>query len=163
AVFPQRPADRTGYEPAAGRSPEGPAPPLVGSVVTAPSPGPEPGGHTPSTVNMKAVRFDSPCPPPTPPTPPADGLRPGTRPAPPPAGGAGARQPLSPRSNFSWSLVSNIVYAGCQWGMLLVTPRLGSPEMLGQFALALAVTPPALAFGNLKARGVQASDARREY
>jgi len=41
--------------------------------------------------------------------------------------------------------------------------RLGSPEMLGQFALGLAVTTPVLAFGNLKAKGVQASDARREY
>jgi O-antigen/teichoic acid export membrane protein len=83
--------------------------------------------------------------------------------APEPAENAGARRPLSLRRNFSWSLVSNVVYAGCQWGMLLVITRLGSPEMLGQFALALAVTTPVLAFGNLKTRGVQASDARREY
>src|SRR5207248_2711872 len=57
----------------------------------------------------------------------------------------------------------NVVYAACQWGMLMAITRLGSPEMLGQFALGLAVTTPLLAFANLKAKGVQASDARREY
>ena len=74
-----------------------------------------------------------------------------------------ARRPLSLRGNFSWSLAGNVVYAACQWGMLMAITRLGSPEMLGQFALGLAVTTPLLAFANLKAKGVQASDARREY
>src|SRR5262245_17210531 len=51
-------------------------------------------------------------------------------------------QPLSLRRNFSWSFAGNAVYAGCQWGMLMVMAKLGSPEVVGQFALGLAVTGP---------------------
>src|SRR5438876_268553 len=65
------------------------------------------------------------------------------------------RRPLSLRGNFCWSLVGNVIYAACQCGILMTISRLGSPEMLGQFALGLAVTTPVLAFGNLKAKGVQ--------
>jgi O-antigen/teichoic acid export membrane protein len=35
--------------------------------------------------------------------------------------------------------------------------------MVGQFALALAVTAPVFMFANLQLRGIQATDARREY
>ena len=30
---------------------------------------------------------------------------------------------LSLRRNFSWNLVGNVIYAGCQWGMLVVPGR----------------------------------------
>ncbi len=70
---------------------------------------------------------------------------------------------LSLRANFSWTFVGNVVYAGCQWGMLVVLSKLGSPEMAGQFALGLAITAPAMMFASLKMRLVQATDARREY
>lgn len=70
---------------------------------------------------------------------------------------------LSLRANFSWTFVGNVVYAGCQWGMLMVLAKLGSPEMVGQFALGLAVTAPIIMLTNLQLRGVQVTDARREY
>ena len=70
---------------------------------------------------------------------------------------------LSLRANFSWTFVGNVVYAGCQWGTLVVLAKLGSPEMVGQFALGLAITAPVIMFANLKLRNVQATDARREY
>ena len=70
---------------------------------------------------------------------------------------------LSLRANFSWTLAGNLVYAGCQWGMLVVLAKLGSPEMVGQFALGLAVTAPIMLFANLQLRGIQVTDARREY
>jgi len=70
---------------------------------------------------------------------------------------------LSLRANFSWTFVGNVVYAGCQWGMLVVLAKLGSPEMVGQFALGLAITAPVIMFANLQLRAVQATDARREY
>jgi O-antigen/teichoic acid export membrane protein len=70
---------------------------------------------------------------------------------------------LSLRANFSWTFVGNVVYAGCQWGMLVVLAKLGSPEMVGQFALGLAITAPVIMFTNLQLRGVQATDARQEY
>jgi O-antigen/teichoic acid export membrane protein len=70
---------------------------------------------------------------------------------------------LSLRQNFSWTLVGNIVYAACQWGMLVVLAKTGSPVMVGQFALGLAVTAPIILFANLQLRAVQATDARHEY
>ncbi len=70
---------------------------------------------------------------------------------------------LSLRANFSWTFVGNVVYAGCQWGMLMVLAKLGSPEMVGQFALGLAVTAPIIMLTNLQLRAVQATDARKEY
>ena len=74
-----------------------------------------------------------------------------------------APRPLSLRSNFSWTFAGNVVYAGCQWGMLMVLAKLGSPERVGQFALGLAVTAPVIMFTNLQLRAIQATDARREY
>lgn len=72
-------------------------------------------------------------------------------------------KPLSLRANFSWTFAGNMIYAACQWGMLMVLAKLGTPEMVGQFSLGLAVTAPVIMFANLQLRGVQATDARREY
>jgi O-antigen/teichoic acid export membrane protein len=72
-------------------------------------------------------------------------------------------QPLSFRRNFSWAFVGNAVYAGCQWGILVVLAKLGSPEMVGQFTLGLAVTAPIIMFTNLQLRTVQATDAKERY
>jgi O-antigen/teichoic acid export membrane protein len=47
--------------------------------------------------------------------------------------------------------------------MLVVLAKLGSPEMVGQFALGLAVTAPVFMFANLQLGAVQATDARAEY
>jgi O-antigen/teichoic acid export membrane protein len=65
--------------------------------------------------------------------------------------------------NFSWALAGNIIYAACQWGMLSVLAKLGSPEMVGLFALGIAVTQPLAAFTNLQLRGVLCSDAVNQY
>ncbi len=70
---------------------------------------------------------------------------------------------LSLRRNFSWTLAGNVVYSASQWAMLVVLARLGSPEIVGRFTLALAITAPVLMFTNLQFRGVQATDAREEY
>jgi O-antigen/teichoic acid export membrane protein len=72
-------------------------------------------------------------------------------------------KPLTLRRNFSWTLIGNLVYSGCQWGMLIVLAKLGSPEMVGQFTLGLAVTAPIIMFTNLQLRGVQATDAKQQY
>jgi O-antigen/teichoic acid export membrane protein len=70
---------------------------------------------------------------------------------------------LSLRANFSWTFVGNVVFAASQWGMLVVLTKLGSPEMVGQFALGLAIAVPIMSFATLKTRLVQATDAKREY
>lgn len=71
------------------------------------------------------------------------------------------RLPL--RVNFSWTFIGNVVYAACQWGMLIVLSKFGSPEMVGRFVLGLAVTAPVFMFTNLQLRAVQATDAKRDY
>lgn len=73
------------------------------------------------------------------------------------------QKPLTLRRNFSWTFIGNVVYAACQWGMLVVLAKLGSPEMVGQFTLGLAVTAPVILFTNLHLRVVQSTDARQEY
>lgn len=70
---------------------------------------------------------------------------------------------LSLRANFSWVFVGNLIYAASQWGMLVSLAKLGSTEMVGQFALGLAVTAPIMMFVGLKMRDVLATDARQEY
>jgi O-antigen/teichoic acid export membrane protein len=70
---------------------------------------------------------------------------------------------LSLRRNFSWAFSGNLFYAACQWGMLTALAKLGSPTMVGQFALGLAVTAPVILFFNLQLRGIQATDAKQDY
>lgn len=72
-------------------------------------------------------------------------------------------KPLPLRVNFSWTFAGNVVYAASQWGMLVVLAKLGTPEMVGRFALGLAVTAPVIMFANLQLRAVQATDASDEY
>jgi O-antigen/teichoic acid export membrane protein len=67
------------------------------------------------------------------------------------------------RQNFSWTLMGNVVYAACQWGMLVAIAKFGSPEMVGQFTLGLAITAPVLMFTNLHLRTVQVTDAKRQF
>lgn len=70
---------------------------------------------------------------------------------------------LTLRQNFSWTFVGNIIYAASQWGMLVVLAKLGSPEMVGQFTLGLAVTAPIVLFSNLQLRQIQTTDVSQQY
>lgn len=70
---------------------------------------------------------------------------------------------LSLRSNFAWLLTGNVVYAVCQWGMIVALAKLGSSFVVGQFSLGLAIATPVLMFTNLSLRAVQATDATRLY
>ena len=67
------------------------------------------------------------------------------------------------RLNFSWTLFGNVVYAGTQWGILVLLARLGDPEAVGQFSLGLAITAPIMLFASLQLRAVQATDARLQF
>jgi O-antigen/teichoic acid export membrane protein len=71
--------------------------------------------------------------------------------------------PMSLRKNFTWTFIGNVVYAGCSWAILVVLAKLGTPEIVGQFALGLAVTTPIISFAKLQLRAVQATDAQTQY
>jgi O-antigen/teichoic acid export membrane protein len=64
--------------------------------------------------------------------------------------------------SFSWTFAGNVIYGACQWGMVMVLAKLGSPEQVGQFALGMGICAPIWLFCNLHLREVQATDARRE-
>lgn len=70
---------------------------------------------------------------------------------------------LTLRANFLWTLAGNVVYAACQWGIIMVLAKLGSPELVGEFGLALAITAPVLIGASLSLRNVQATDTTGEY
>lgn len=75
----------------------------------------------------------------------------------------GKIKPLSLRLNFLWTFIGNAIYAGSQWGMLIALAKLGSPEMVGQFALGLAITAPVIFFTNISLRAIQVTDVKDEY
>lgn len=80
-------------------------------------------------------------------------------------GGADAsairRLPL--RVNFAWTLVGNLVYSACQWAIVVVLAKVGNPQMVGEFALALAITAPIMIGFGLDLRSVLATDARWDF
>ena len=67
------------------------------------------------------------------------------------------------RASFSWTFFGNAVYSACQWGILILLAKLGSPELVGQYALGLAIVMPIISLSCLQLRQVIASDVREEY
>jgi O-antigen/teichoic acid export membrane protein len=70
-----------------------------------------------------------------------------------------------------WSFVGNagimglgqVIYVACQWGALITLARFGGPEMVGRFALALAIAAPPMLFSNLALRAALVTDVRGEH
>ncbi|WP_224367204.1 lipopolysaccharide biosynthesis protein [Hyalangium versicolor] len=65
--------------------------------------------------------------------------------------------------NFAWTLTAGLVYALAQWGVLVAYARLGTMELLGEFALGLAITAPVMLLARMQMRTLQATDARGIY
>lgn len=65
-------------------------------------------------------------------------------------------------TDFSWMFVGNSIYAGGQFAMLMLLAKLIRPELVGQYALGLAVVYPVMMFTNLQLRAVMTSGARRQ-
>src|ERR1035437_10227571 len=76
--------------------------------------------------------------------------------------GRGGQPPPRPstslRSSFAWTLAGNGVYAAAQWAILSLAAKLGGSEMLGQYALAVALTTPLVMLSHLNLRAVLATD-----
>lgn len=70
---------------------------------------------------------------------------------------------LSLRTNYSWTLIGNVVFVLCQWGILSVLARISSPDAVGQFALGMAIATPVIMLTNMQLRQLQATDARPDY
>lgn len=66
-------------------------------------------------------------------------------------------------SNVIWMLVGNVAYGFSQWALLVALAKLGTVEMVGNFALAIAVVLPVLMLSSLSLRSLQITDATRSY
>lgn len=62
------------------------------------------------------------------------------------------------RSGFAWTFAGNGVYAASQWAILSLFAKLGNREMLGEYALAIAITAPVVMLSHLNLRAVLATD-----
>lgn len=62
-----------------------------------------------------------------------------------------------------WTLLGNSAYGACQWAMLILIAKMGTPEMVGEFALAFAITAPVIMSASLNLRSVLATDTREAY
>ena len=74
---------------------------------------------------------------------------------------AAAPPDLSIRRNFAAVFAGNAVFAAAQWATLSLVARLGGTEMLGQYALAVAIVSPVALFAHLNLRAVLATDVAR--
>ncbi|MDQ2775343.1 MAG: oligosaccharide flippase family protein [Acidobacteriota bacterium] len=67
------------------------------------------------------------------------------------------------RRNFFWTFIGNTVYSACQWGLLSVLAKLTTPEKVGEYALAVAVTAPLLYFANFGIGIMLVTDTNRQF
>src|SRR5512143_2776326 len=73
------------------------------------------------------------------------------------------RPPISLRASFAATFVGNAVFAACQWGATVLVARLGNAELLGQYALAIAIATPITLFSHLNLRAVLATDMAQRH
>ena len=66
------------------------------------------------------------------------------------------------RADFSWTFLGNAIYAGGQFLILMLLAKLVSPELVGQYALGLAIVYPVMMLTNLQLRAVMTSGARQQ-
>lgn len=67
------------------------------------------------------------------------------------------------RRNVAWTLGGYAAAMAGQWGMLAALARLGSPEDVGRFGVALAVASPAALLSQLGLRKLLATDAEGRF
>ena len=65
--------------------------------------------------------------------------------------------------NTAWMTFGQAVYAACQWATLIILARFGGAELVGDYALALAVTTPVFIFSQLQIRYVFVTDVVDRY
>jgi len=66
------------------------------------------------------------------------------------------------RADFSWTLVGNGIYAGGQFATLMLLAKMVRPELVGQYALGLAIVYPVMMLTNMQLRAVMTSGARQQ-
>ena len=66
------------------------------------------------------------------------------------------------RQSVVYSTVTNVVYAGLQWGLISILAKGGSLTLLGQYAYSMAIIAPAITFLGLNLRVVHVVDYTKQ-
>ena len=64
--------------------------------------------------------------------------------------------------DFSWTFLGNGIYAAGQFAILMILTKLVRPELVGQYALSLALVYPVMMLTNMQLRSVMNSADRRQ-
>ena len=72
------------------------------------------------------------------------------------------RETPSLSTNFTWTFLGNAVYSAGQWAMLVLLAKLTRPELVGQYALGLAIVLPVLMSTSLQLRNVVTTDLQEQ-
>ncbi|MCL4401315.1 MAG: lipopolysaccharide biosynthesis protein, partial [Acidobacteria bacterium] len=67
------------------------------------------------------------------------------------------------RKNVGFTFAGNALFAASQWSVLSLIAKLGDSEMLGQYALAVALVSPVALFSHMNLRAVLATDMERKH
>lgn len=67
------------------------------------------------------------------------------------------------RLNLVWTLTGNVVQLGAQWASVMMLAKLGTPELVGQYSLALGLCAPVIVVSSLGLRNVLVTDAKRVH
>ena len=62
-----------------------------------------------------------------------------------------------------WTLPANVIYAACQWAVIVLLAKVASVEIVGQYALATAVAVPSAFLADFRLRVLFVTDARHKY
>lgn len=66
------------------------------------------------------------------------------------------------RSNFVWMFVGNAIYSACQWLLISVLAKMTTPEAVGKYALAIAITAPLMYLANFSVGVMLVTDTLRQ-
>jgi O-antigen/teichoic acid export membrane protein len=75
----------------------------------------------------------------------------------------GPTEPTSLRRNFAWTFTGNALNGFSQWAVLSLIAKLGTGEMLGEYAFAVAVMLPLTMLSHLNLRAVLATDMEERH
>jgi O-antigen/teichoic acid export membrane protein len=67
------------------------------------------------------------------------------------------------RTNVAVAFAGNALFAASQWAVLSLIAKLGDNEMLGRYALAVAIVSPLALFSHMNLRAVLATDVEKEH
>ncbi len=70
---------------------------------------------------------------------------------------------LSIRQSFAWTLAANVISTGCQGAIIVLLAKISKPEIVGQFALAMAIAMPITFLADFRLRVLFVTDASQKY